>query len=344
MKTRKKLIITAVIVLGAVGYGISKHHSSAAQDDNAIWVQASTVKQTTMQLDLHAIGALTARSVEITPEVAGHVDKILFGDGATVKQGDPLIQLDDAVYRAKNASAKAQLAYSQNNYKRMILLGKQGAISRQAIDQADADLKEKKAAADESEVMLSKMRLTAPFDGVVGKRKVNPGDYVTVGQSVVTVTDINHLHIEYNLPERNLPTLKVGQTVSVTTAAYPDKQFVGTLSFISPTINTANRSIALYAEVKNNEHELAPGMFVDVMQSLGQQQKVIMVPERSLVPVLDGVQIYKIVEGKAYAVNVEIGRRFDGSVQVLHGLSPNDTVITDGQIKVKNGMPVKIKT
>jgi membrane fusion protein, multidrug efflux system len=343
MKIRKRLVFGTVIVFVAVGYGINKYHGNTTQDDNAVWVQASKVKQTTMQLDLHAIGALTARSVEVTPEVAGHVDQILFADGATVKQGDPLIQLDDGVYRAKNASAKAQLAYSQNNYKRMVLLGKQGAISRQAIDQADADLKEKKAAAEESEVMLNKMRLTAPFDGVVGKSKVNPGDYVTVGQSVVTVTDVNHLRIEYNLPERDLPSLKAGQAVTITTAAYPDKQFVGKLSFISPTINTANRSVSLYAEVKNDRHELAPGMFVDVMQSLGQQQKVMMVPERSLVPVLDGVQIYKIVEGKAYAVNVEIGRRLNGNVQVLHGLSPNDVIITDGQIKVKNGMPVKIK-
>src|SRR5262249_53736473 len=150
-------------------------------------------------------------------------------------------------------SAKAQLAYSDNNYKRMVLLGKEGAIARQAIDQADADLKEKQASADESEVRLNKMLLTAPFDGMVGKFKVNPGDYVNVGQSLVTLTDTKHLRVEYNVSERHLATLKRGQEVKLTAAAYPGKAFSGTVSYISPTINTDNRSLSLYADVPNDD-------------------------------------------------------------------------------------------
>jgi len=342
---KKKIAIASFVIIVASAWSVIHYRSQSAMPLlNTIWVQATKVNESTLPLTAHAIGTLVARSVEITPEMAGHVKKILFQDGSFVRQETPLIQLDDAIYKAKNESANAQLAYSANDYKRKSLLGKQGAITQQAIDQADADLKEKRADAKESEVMLSKMKLTAPFDGIVGKGKVNPGDYVTTGQSVVTLTDVKHLRVEYNVPEKYLPSLKLKQEVKITTATYPGKIFFGNVSFISPTINTENRSVSLYADVPNDSNVLAAGMFVNVMQSLGTDEKVLMIPARSLVPILDGEQVYKVVDGKAYAVTVLIGKRVGEDVQILQGLSPGDSVITDGQLKVKNGIPVKIKS
>jgi membrane fusion protein (multidrug efflux system) len=341
---KKKTILASLLVL-AVIWGIHKYRSSSASSQpNAVWVQAIKVQESSLPLQAQAIGSLVARSVEITPEVSGHVREIYFHDGAFVKQDTALIQLDDAIYKAKHESSKAQLSYSENDYKRKSLLGKQGAIAQQAIDQAYADLKEKKANTQESEVMLNKMRLAAPFDGMVGKSKVNLGDYVTTGQSVVTLTDTQHLRIEYNVPEKFLPLLKPGQEVKITAAAYPNKTFIGKVSFISPTISVENRSISLYAEVSNDNNELAPGMFVNVTQSLGSEEKVVMVPARSLVPALDGEQIYKILDGKAYAVTVLTGKRANEYVQVTQGLKPGDFLITDGQLKLRNGMPVQVKS
>lgn len=343
--TRKKIIITAFIFSVIAVFGIVKYRSkSSANDADMIWVQASKVTETTIPLETHEIGTLVARTVEITPEVAGHVQKILFKDGAFVQEGAPLIQLDDAVYQSQLQSANAKLMYSEGNFKRMVLLGKQGAIAKQAIDQADADLKERKADAEQSAVMVKKMKLTAPFSGMVGKSRVNPGDYVTIGQSLVTLVDTKHLHIEYNVPEKFLPALKLGQNVNITTSTYPDKIFTGTVAYIAPTINSENRSVSLYAEVPNEANLLAAGMFVNVTQLLGKEEKVLMVPARSLVPVLDGELIYKIIGGKAQSVNVIIGKRSKDYVQVLQGLSVGDVVITDGQLKVKNGAPVKITT
>jgi membrane fusion protein (multidrug efflux system) len=342
---KKKIAIGSIILLAAATWGIVKYRSqSSASDPGAVWVQTVQVKESTIPLEVKAIGTLTARSVEITPEIAGHVQKILFQDGTFVKRDTPLIQLDDAVYKAKYESAMAQLSYSENDYRRKNLLGKQGAIAKQAIDQADADLKEKRANAQEMSVMVNKMKLAAPFSGVVGKSKVNPGDYVTTGQSVVTLTDTKNLRIEYNVPEKYLPLLKLGQDVSITTATYPDKTFTGKVSYISPTINAENRSVSLYADVTNAADMLAPGMFVNVQQSLGTEEKVRMIPARSLVPVMEGEQVYKVVDGKAFAVTVTIGKRIEENVQILQGLSIGDTIITDGQLKVKNGIPVKVNS
>jgi len=191
--------------------------------------------------------------------------------------------------------------------------------------------------------MLMKMQLTAPFDGVVGKSKVNPGDYVTTGQSIVSLTDTKHLRIEYNISEKFLPALRSQQEVHITTSTYPGKTFIGKVSFISPTITAENRSVAIYADIPNDNNELAPGMFVNVMQSLGTDEKVMMVPARSLVPMLEGQQVYKVVDGKAYAVTVLTGKRSNEQIQVLQGLALGDQVITDGQLKVKNGAEVQVK-
>lgn len=342
---KKKIIIASFILISVTAiWGIAKYRKQSGNaEPNAVWVQAMKVKESTLPLEARAIGTLVARSVEITPEVAGHVRTIHFRDGAYVKAETPLIQLDDAVYKAKYESSKAQLAYSENDFKRKSLLVKQGAITQQAIDQAEADLKEKSANAKESSVMVSKMQLTAPFDGVIGKSKVNLGDYVTTGQGIVTLTDTKHLRIEYNVPEKFLPLLKSGQEVTITSATYPGKTFTGKVSFISPTITAENRSVSLYADVNNDNNELAAGMFVNVVQSLGSEEKVIMIPARSLVPVLDGEQVYKVVDGKAFATNIVIGKRADENVQVIQGLSSGDLVITDGQLKVKNGMPIQVK-
>jgi len=341
---KKKIILASIIILGLGTWGVVKYFSKASNlKPNEIWVEAKPVKETILPLEVNAIGTLAARTVEITPESAGHVKEILFKDGTFVTQGSPLIQLDDAVFKAKYASALAQFNYSEHDYKRKSLLGKR-VIAQQVIDQAEADLKEKKANADEMDVMLRKMKLTAPFDGVVGKSKVNMGDYVTTTQSVVTLTDTKHLRIEYNVPEKYFPALKLGQEVNITTSTYPGKVFSGKVAFISPTINTDNRSVALYADVPNNANLLAAGMFVKVSQLLGSEERVLIIPSRSLVPVLDGVQVYKVVDGKAYAVTVLIGKRTEADVQILQGLSPGDVVITDGQLKVKNNTPVKIKS
>lgn len=342
VRLNKRVIIALVIVaIGLIWY--VRHHLAANNIDMpVVTVSAMTVQESAVPVDIQAIGSLSAERVEITPEIAGHVSQILVQDGGQVKKGQPIIQLDDSIYKAKLASSKAQLGYSESNYKRMVLLGKQGAIAKQAIDAADADLKQRRAEALENEVMVNKMQMTAPFDGVIGKIKVNPGDYVTVGQSLVTLTDINHLHVEYAVPESYLPQIKMGQEVAVISNTYQGKYFAGKVAFISPEVNAVSRSIQLYAEIPNEDHLLAPGMFVTIKQSLGEEAHAMMVPARSAMAVMDGQQIYKVIDGKAVPVSVKLGMRKDEMVEVTEGLSVGDVIVTDGQIKLRSGSPVKV--
>jgi membrane fusion protein (multidrug efflux system) len=343
--TLRKSIVYFLIILLVGGYGYKKYHKTSvplAEESSVVEVVA--VKEASIPMTAHAIGTLSsAKNVVITAEIAGQVASINTQDGAFVKAGTPIIQLDDSVYKAKLESAKANLNYSETNYKRMILLGKQGAISQQAIDQALADLKEKKAIADEAEVMVNKMSLVAPFDGVLGKINVNVGAYVEEGQECVTLVDTQHLRVEYSVPENYVAQLKQGQEVTLTTAIYPNQTFIGKVAYISPTINVSNRTINLYADVPNEKGLLTAGLFVNVSHALGETSHALLIPNISLMPTLEGQEVYKVVNGKAVAVSVKLGERTEKEAQITEGLSRGDQVVIAGQQKLKEGSLVKIK-
>lgn len=305
-------------------------------------VEVQPVREGSIDIQAKSVGSLVAaKSVQIIPEVQGKVARILAVDGAFVKQDTPLIQLDDTVIKAKAASAKANLIYSESNYKRMLLLGKKGAVTQQAIDQALADLEEKKSAAKETSVLVDKMLLKAPFDGMLGKIKVNLGEYISVGQPVVALTDTKNLRVEYTVSEKFFGLIKQGQQVNLTTTAFPGKQFYGKVAFISPTINTQDRTISIYADVPNQDGQLMPGLFVNVVHLLGTETKVLLIPSVSLVATIDGQQVYKVVNNKAVSVPVQIGQRTENQVQITEGLNLQDIVVVSGQQKIKDGTEVK---
>ncbi len=339
MKYKITLIFAGVIVAALIGWKFTRNKASEPMP--AAVVQTASVKAMNLPRRIEAIGSITATTIDISSEAAGHIAAIDFSDGAAVKKGDLLIQLDDSLLKTKILSTTAQYQYSKASFNRLHKLSK-NIVPQQSIDQAETEMKQNQAAMQESEVLISKMKLTAPFDGVVGQRKVNVGDYVNVGQSVVTLTDTSHLRVEYHLPEKYLPDLKLGQPVELTTAAYPDKTFKGVIAYISPTIDTDSRTISLYANLDNNEAKLAAGMFVNIRQQLGFKKNALLVPARSLVPGLSGNQIYKVVDGKAVTSDVQIGQRTNQMVEITQGLTAQDVVITDGQLKVQNGQPVAV--
>lgn len=342
---KKNILILILCLLGiAVYWSVKKTHSVQAISSGVIWVEAAQVKLGNIPIEAQAIGTLTsAKNVDLSFEIAGQVSKIFIKDGVFVKAGTPLIQLDDSVYQARYQSSQAAFVFSEANYKRMQWLGHRGAITQQAIDQAMADLKEKQATVSEDGMMLKKMQLVAPFDGVTGECDVTLGQYVNIGQKIITLTDMQNLRVEYSVSEKYLSSLKLGQLIQMTTPAYPGKIFTGKISFISPTINRDNRTLTLYADIPNENHLLASGLFVNVIQSLGTENNILLVPASSLVPTIDGQKIYKINDNRVEAIPVTIKERNGEIVAVIGKLSPNDWIVTDGQNKLRDGAIVHIK-
>lgn len=340
----KKLIIGIIVVVLVATVWHKYHNKSKTFQQDSILVEVTKVKRGNMNIEAQAVGNLVAsKSIQITPEVAGQVAIIIAHDGNFISQGSPILKLDDRVNRAKAESAKANLVLSETNYNRMAVLVKKGVVTQQAVDQALADLKGKKSASQESTVLADKMILTAPFDGALGKVKVSPGEYVTVGQQIVSLTDTKNLRVECNVSEKYISQLKVGQQVTMTTSAYPGQLFYGKVAFVSPTINSGDHTVSIYADVPNQDGKLSPGLFVNVTLSLGINNNVLVVPTVSLVATIDGQQVYKVVDGKVVAVPVTLGQRNAEEVQIINGLQPDDVVVTSGQQKVKDGMPVKVQ-
>ena len=338
------MLIGLLLAAAALTFWVKHHGGKGNAHPDAMFVEVEKVKSAAIPLSLSAVGTLAAaHNIQIAPETAGQITKVLFQDGKFVTQGTPLIQLNDAIYKAKHDSIQADLNFSRSTYSKIEVLAKRGIISKQDLEKADADLKEKQAAFDESTALLSNMLLVAPFDGVTGKAMVSPGDYVSTGQALVSLTDTHHLRVEYSVAEKYFSLLKSGQTVIITTSALPGKEFKGHVAFISPTVNTENRTVSVYADVPNDNQILSAGLFVTVAQDLGLKDQALLVNPMSLVGTIDGHQIFKVVNGKAQAVTVEVGQRTKDSVEILKGVTEGDTIIVAGQQKIRDGEAVQTK-
>ncbi len=307
----------------------------------ALAVEVAKVAPATFVDEANAVGTLkSAESVLLRPEVAGRVAAIGFRDGAAVGKGSLLITLDASVQEAELQQARANLALAKANYERNLeLLGKK-FVSPQAVDNVAATLKIQEAAVQLAEAKVAKTRIKAPFDGVIGLRNVSVGDYVKEGQDLVNVEDTGSLKVDFRLPEAYLGRVARGQTVEVTSDALPGSRFTAQLDAVDPLVDQNGRAISCRARLDNRAGKLKPGMFVRARLVFGERQDALMVPEQALV---SGVapMVFKVVDGKAVAAKVKIGVRRAGQVEIAEGLAAGDLVVTAGQLKLKDGVPVR---
>ena len=203
-------------------------------------------------------------SANISTEIDGRVQGVHFTEGQTVEQGALLFTLDDTVYRAELATAEANLQLSERNNERAMELLQRNAGTVRARDEAEAQLAIDHAEVDLARARLDKTRITAPFAGVVGLREVSVGGYVTPGQDLVNLEDIDPIKVDFPVPERALSAVEVGQAIEVTVDAWPGRTFEGEVYAIDPQIDAQGRSIAIRATIDNQERLLRPGLFAAV--------------------------------------------------------------------------------
>ncbi|WP_447980421.1 efflux RND transporter periplasmic adaptor subunit [Candidatus Nitrospira bockiana] len=292
-----------------------------------------------------AVGTLQAKeAVTIRPEIAGRVTQVLFESGRRVSKGAVLFMLDDAELRAQAAQTEARLEEARIGYERMRQLGQEGNqfVSQEQIDQAASKLKSAKAEHALNTTRLEKTKILAPFSGHLGIRRVSPGEYVEPGQDLVTLEDLDTLHIDFKVPQTFLSRLSVGQEVRLFTDAYADEEFSGTISALSPRIDEANRAVPVQARVRNPSGKLRPGLFANVTVLLDRNDHALLIPEESVIPQGARTYVYRVVNQTARLTEVELGARERGLVQVLDGLQAGDVVVRTGQHKLQEGMRVRI--
>lgn len=344
------IILAAIFILALLGllagysYFKPQHKSSDSAAMQPIPVIVATAQQTTIRKQVQAVGSLQAtQKVSVNAEIDGQIRAIYFKDGAMVKQGQVLVQLDDDIYKSELASDQADLKIKKADYMRKKSLSG-GAVPRSKLDQAYATYQQAAAKVQESQTKLGKMRLVAPFSGMVAARQLDVGQFVKSGGAIVTLIATNPLRVQYTLPAPYLTQLQLKQAILIQPNDLPQQHFTGTVSYIAPMIDAQTRTITLRAIVPNPKHVLQAGMFVRVTQYLGNLPNALLIPERALIPNINGYQVMTVVKRHVVPKSVKIGIHHGRLVQITHGLQPGAIVIVDGVERVHAGDLVSFQT
>lgn len=348
-----RLSIMAVILVIVFGgfYGYEKFREAKIAEVFAnmkpppVPVSAGTAVATTMPRYLPGIGSLAAvHQVQVSAEVGGRVTKIFFAPGAQVHAGDPLIQLNDQPEQGDLANFQAQARLAQINVVRAKELASRQNGPVANVDTFQSQLDQANGSIAKTQALIAQKLIRAPFDGSLGVRQVDLGQYVTAGSLLVTLTDLDTLYVNFTLPEQNRAALVIGQQVQVTADAYPGTAFTAQLSAIEPQVSADMRAIKLQATLANPDHRLLPGMFAKVRIVLPSQPDVVTVPDTAVDYTLYGDSVFVIQkDGDVFKVKrsfVKTGERFDGKVGIISGLAAGDRVVTTGQLKLIDGAVV----
>jgi len=306
-------------------------------------VEAVKVATAAMPQTITAVGSLRSdESVTLRPESAGRISAITFQEGQRVTKGAPLVKLDPAIPQAEAQQARANLVLAKSKFDRAVDLAKRNYISGQAKDEAENNYKVAEASVQLAEAKLAKTEIRAPFSGIIGLRSVSVGDYVKEGADLVNLEAIDPLKVDFRVPETYMRQVQAGQSMEVTLDALPGKTFEGKVLAVNPLVDAAGRSVVIRAQVRNQDSTLRPGMFARVRLITRERAEAMVLPEQALVPQGTEQYVFKVIDGKVARVRIETGQRRDGKVEVVSGLKPGDTVVTAGQLKLRDGVNVAI--
>jgi membrane fusion protein, multidrug efflux system len=333
------------------------------------------------QPELRAVGTLrAARGADLALEVAGLVGRVNVRSGDDVKAGQLLLELVTTTEVANLHQLEAQAALAQLTYDRAKQQIAVHVIAQADYDTAAADLKVKQAAVAQQQAIIAKKQLRAPFAGRAGIVTITPGSYLNSGTVIVTLQELDPVYVDFFVPQKDLAQAQVGRKAILTLDAFPGKTFSGTVNAVSPKIDTDTRNVLVEARVPNPDRVLSPGMFVNVTVDAGSQQRYLTLPQTAIVYNPYGETVYVLrtksefdAEQAAAAAKdadpvdkqpapkqakkgpqlsadapvveqtfVTTGPTRGDQVAVLSGVDAGVEVVSSGQIKLKNGAPVRI--
>ena len=357
-----KRFIIALILLALVGGGLVWFNLFrdrmitqifANMPEQVMPVTTVTVQPVTWRPGIDTIGTVKAsQGVDLTVETAGIVTEIGFAANDRVEKGQLLLQLDDVMQNADLAAARTQLDLAETTLRRSRQLQQRGVTAEANLETSEANARAAEAQVARAEAVVSQRRLIAPFDGTIGLPMVDPGAYVAPGTQIATLQDLDRVHVDFSLPEQELPNLRMGQAVEARVAEDAET-FRGEITGIDPRIDSASRMIQIRAEIDEVRGALTPGQFVRVSVVLPAEDGVIALPQTAVISSLYGDYVYVVrdrgepAEGGAQQevaqVFVQPGRRSGGVIEIRGtDVKAGDQVVTSGQNRLSNGAGVTI--
>jgi membrane fusion protein (multidrug efflux system) len=347
MKAARKLSVfriclrSAAIAGAAFLAGCGDDGSTTAEAAPATTVVMARVAPVEWRDTIEALGtARSKESVTLTAKVSETVRKVAFDSGDIVRAGDVIVDLSSGAQFAGLEEARAAYQEAERQLARGQELAQSKIISESQLDTQRANRDAAKARMDVVRAQLSDRVITAPFDGILGLRRVSPGTLVTPGTSIATLDDISVIKLDFTVPERYLAVLSQGQDIVALSETYPDREFTGKVTSVESRVDPVTRSVTVRAELPNLERLLRPGMLLSVRLYQAARQAIV-VPEIAVLQVGTDAFIYRVAPDQTAArVRVELGSRRRGEVEVVAGLAEGDTIVTEGAVKLRDGARV----
>ncbi|KTD33874.1 efflux RND transporter periplasmic adaptor subunit [Legionella israelensis] len=339
------VLIAFLILLAGYFYFANGLSDKDGKAPSPIVVHAVPVKTRTVENFIEAIGTTRAfESVTITVNVTEYIKQLFFEDGDIVKKGDVLVELETSEEKAQMMEAQARLEEARVQFERFGKLSKRDFLSKSEHDAQKATLDSAAARVEQIKSMMADRTLKAPFDGLLGFRRVSKGTLVEPGDEIVTLDKIQPLKIDFSLPERYLANLHKGQGFTARSIAYKGKLFTGTISTINPRIDEQARAVLLRGLLNNEQLLLKPGMLLHIKLPLG-HEKVLTVPEEALLA--QGMERYIFIvdknDNKARKINVKLLKRHERWLDIEAQVPTDSWIITDGAFKLREGQLVDVK-
>lgn len=348
-------VIGAFLLLG--GVKALQFRSMGAADESMqpppSTVTTAQVREESWQPTISSIGDIAAvQGVMVRSEMGGTVQKISFESGQRVEEGALLAQLDVSAEEAQLRAAEADAGLANDELKRAKDLSARKVIAAAELDSATSKAKSGAANVENLQALIAKKTVRAPFAGRVGIRQINLGQVLDPGSEVVTLQTVEEVYANFSVPQQRISDLEVGMTVEVTTDAYPDKKFTGTLTALSSSLDENTRSLPLQATLENADGLLRDGMFARVEVALPTEKSSLIVPATAVAyaPYGDSVYVVETIKDKATGQEaptlrqafVRLGETRGDFVEITKGAKAGQEVVSTGLFKLRNGMAVKV--
>lgn len=346
------IVLLGLVVGGIVGVNLFRDRMVAGIFANMqpppVTVSVIEARPAAWRPGLYAIGtAGAARGVDLAVEAGGIVAEILFAANDRVTTGQPLLQIRDEIERADLAAAEASLELSQAELERATALQERGVSTAESVEVAQADLTNARSQVTRLTAILEQKVVTAPFDGVIGIPQVDVGQYVTPGDVLATLQDLDTMRVDFSVPEQQIRTVEIGLPVTVT-SEIGGSPYSGRIAGVEPKIDPNSRLVTVRADVENSDGSLNPGQFLRVRVELPEEPGVIALPQTVVTSTLYGDSVYVVRDGETEGelrveqVFVQVGRRSGDLVEIVSGVEAGDRVVTAGQNRLTGGARVTI--
>ncbi|RUO40193.1 efflux RND transporter periplasmic adaptor subunit [Idiomarina aquatica] len=338
------VIVLVLIALAIYFFGFPPQQQEQERQQPSVPVRVQVAELSEFRDVIQALGTAQANeTVAITAQTQDVVEKIYFESGDFVEQGQLMAELNARKEVARVQQLKFSLGEAQRQLDRLTELRRGNAASQQQLEEQQVAVNGLQAELEVAEATLAEMKIYAPFSGRVGIREVSPGALVAPGDVFTTLDDISPIKVDFSVPERYFASLAVNQEVIARNSAYPGQQFIGRISSIDSRVDPVTRSVRVRAQLPNDGDLLRPGMLLEITL-LRSIDETLLLPEKAVMPIQSRQYVFKLTpDGRAQRVEVTIGRRKPGIVEITDGVKPGDQVIVEGLVRLRDGVPVDVQ-